>query len=261
VKSNRDLNRAVVSGGIFIIMMTGVAFVVGALSNVFFFNETGKIALVAAVGNDKIIPAFIKMFVPGWFGIVFFLALIAAAMSTLSSQFHAMGTAAGRDIYEKALRKKGNTIFITKTGILIAILLSVLLAFLANKLDASMQIIATGTALFMGLCAAAFLPAYVSALYIKKISKEAVVAGMITGFVVGVFWIFFIHEKEATSLQLCKLLFDKTSLVKDTGLAKLAMIDPVIIAFPASIIATIIGAFTTKSKLPEEHVDMCFKGI
>jgi SSS family solute:Na+ symporter len=179
-------------------------------------------------------------------------------MSTLSSQFHAMGTAAGRDFYEKALRKKGNSIFITKTGILIAILLGVLLAFLANKLDASMQIIATGTAMFMGLCAAAFLPAYVSALYIKKISTKAVIIGMITGFVVGVF---FIHEKEASSLQLCKLIFDKTSLVKETGLAKLAMVDPVIIAFPASILATIIGAFTTKSKIPKEHVDMCFKGI
>jgi solute:Na+ symporter, SSS family len=261
VKSNRDLNRAVVSGGIFIIMMTGVAFVVGSLSNVFFFNETGKIALVAAGGNDKIIPAFIKSFVPGWFGIVFFLALIAAAMSTLSSQFHAMGTAAGRDFYEKALQKKGNSIFITKTGILVAILLSVLLAFLANKLDASMQIIATGTALFFGLCAASFLPAYVSALYIKKISTKAVIIGMITGFVIGVIWIFFIHEKEASSLQLCKLLFDKTSLVKETGLAKLAMVDPVFIAFPASILATVIGAITTKNKLPKEHVDMCFKGI
>jgi len=32
VKSNRELNRAVASGGVFILMMTGVAFVVGALS-------------------------------------------------------------------------------------------------------------------------------------------------------------------------------------------------------------------------------------
>lgn len=261
VKNNRDLNRAVVSGGIFIIMMTGVAFIVGALSNVLFFNESGKIAIVAAGGNDKIIPAFIKQFVPGWFGIVFFLALIAAAMSTLSSQFHAMGTAAGRDIYEKALSKKGNTIFITKSGILLAIILSVLLAYLANKLDASMQIIATGTAMFMGLCAAAFLPAYVSALYIKKISTKAITIGMVTGFVIGIFWIFFIHEKEASSLQLCMALFNKTSIVKETGLAKLAMVDPIVIAFPASIIATVIGAFTTKVKLSEKHLKECFKGI
>jgi len=261
VKSNRDLNRAVVSGGIFILMMTGVAFVVGALSNVFFFNESGKIAIVAAGGNDKIIPAFIKLFVPGWFGILFFLALISAAMSTLSSQFHAMGTAAGRDVYEKTLGKKGNSIFITKTGILIGILLSVLIAFFANKLDANMQIIATGTAMFFGLCAASFLPAYVSALYIKKISTNAIIAGMITGFVVGIFWIFFIHEKEASSLQLCNLLFSKTSIVKDTALAKLAMVDPIVISLPSSIIATIIGAFVTKNQVSEEHLDKCFKGI
>jgi SSS family solute:Na+ symporter len=261
VKSNRELNRAVVSGGIFIIMMTGVAFVVGSLSNVLFFKETGKIALVAAGGNDKIIPSFIKMFVPSWFGIVFFLSLISAAMSTLSSQFHAMGTAVGRDIYEKALSKKGNSILITKTGILVAILLSVILAFLANKLDTSMQIIATGTAMFFGLCAASFLPAYISALYIKKISTKAVIAGMITGFVIGVFWIFFVHEKEASSLQLCMAIFNKTSIVKDTGLAKLAMVDPIIIALPASIIATVIGAFTSKVNLPKKHIDECFNGI
>jgi len=261
VKSNRDLNRAVVSGGVFIIMMTGVAFVVGALSNVLFFNETGKVALLAAGGNDKIIPAFIKTFVPGWFGILFFLALIAAAMSTLSSQFHAMGTAAGRDVFEKAMQKKGNSIFITKTGILLGILLSVFLAFLANKLDASMLIIATGTAMFMGLCAATFLPAYISALYIKKISKEAVIAGMITGFAAGVFWIFFVHEKEASSLQLCMALFNKTSIVKDTGLAKLAMVDPIIISLPASLIATLIGAFVKKSTLSEKHIKECFNGI
>jgi solute:Na+ symporter, SSS family len=261
VKSNRELNRAVVSGGIFILMMTGVAFVVGALSNVFFFNDTGNISIVAAGGNDKIIPAFIKQYVPGWFGVVFLLALLAAAMSTLSSQFHAMGTAIGRDVYEQTVKKKGNSIFITKTGILIAILFSVLLAYLANKLDASMQIIATGTALFFGLCAASFLPAYVAALYFKKISTKAVIGGIITGFVVAVICIFFVHEKQASSLQLCMLIFDKTSLVKDTALAKLAMVDPLIISLPASIIATTIGGLVSKSKLPEEHIEKCFKGV
>lgn len=261
VKSNRELNRAVLSGGVFIIMMTGVAFVIGSLSNLFFFNDSGKIAIVAAGGNDKIIPAFIKQFVPSWYGIIFFLALIAAAMSTLSSQYHAMGTAIGRDFYEKALNKKGNSIFMTKTGILIAILLSVILAYLANKLDASMLIIATGTALFFGLCAASFLPAYISALYIKNISTKAVIIGMVTGLVVGLIFIFFVHEKQASSLQLCNLIFGKTSIVKDTAMAKLALIDPIIIALPASTIATIIGAIFTKNKIEKEHIDLCFKGI
>jgi solute:Na+ symporter, SSS family len=261
VRSNREINRAVLSGGVFIIMMTGVAFIVGSLSNVFFFNASGKVAIVAAGGNDKIIPEFIKNFVPSWYGILFMLALVAAAMSTLSSQFHAMGTAAGRDIYEKSFGRKGNTIFITRGGILITILLSTSLAFLAGKLDTSIQIIATGTAMFFGLCAASFLPAYVSALYIKGISRKAIIWGMISGFVTGVFWIFFMHDKEATSLQLCKLLFDKTSLVKETGLAKLALVDPIIIAFPMSIIVTTVVGLTTKREFSDEHVSKCFEGI
>ncbi|HEY9123974.1 MAG TPA: sodium:solute symporter family protein [Bacteroidales bacterium] len=261
VKSNRELNRAVISGGIFIIMMTGVAFIVGALSNVFFFESTGKISVVAAGGNDKIIPVFIKQYLPTWYGAIFLLTLIAAAMSTLSSQFHAMGSAAGRDVYQKAFNKKGNPLFISRTGVLVGILISVVIAYFSGKLDVSMQIIATGTALFFGLCAASFLPAYVSALYIRKISTKAVISGMIAGFVVGVFWIFFIHEKEASSLQLCNLLFDKPSLVKETALAKLALVDPIIIALPVSTLVTAIVGVTAKSKLDEAHLDNCFKGI
>ena len=84
---------------------------------------------------------------------------------------------------------------------------------------------------------------------------------MVTGLVVGVIWIFFIHEKEASSLQLCMALFGKTSIVKDTMFAKLAMVDPIIVALPSSIIATIIGSFSTKNDIPKEHVDRCFNGI
>jgi SSS family solute:Na+ symporter len=68
VRSGRALNRAVLSGGIFILFMTGVAFTVGALSNVAFYDSTGQIAIKAAGANDSIIPTYIKTFLPGWFG-------------------------------------------------------------------------------------------------------------------------------------------------------------------------------------------------
>jgi SSS family solute:Na+ symporter len=68
VKSGKELNRAVLSGGVFILFMTGVAFTVGALSNVAFYNATGQIAIKAAGANDSIIPTFVKDFLPGWFG-------------------------------------------------------------------------------------------------------------------------------------------------------------------------------------------------
>jgi solute:Na+ symporter, SSS family len=265
VKSNRELNRAVLSGGIFILMMTGVAFAVGALSNVAFFDATGKIALVAAGANDKIIPEYIKLFLPAWFGSIFLITLLAAAMSTMSSQYHTMGAAIGRDFCEQSLGYKGNTIFITKLGILIAVLITAVLAYLTKYLDVSMAIIATGTALFFGLCAASFLPAYVGALYCRTLPRAAAISGMVGGFLVSAFWIFFVHEKESSSLQLCKLITGKNSVVLETGLASLKVVDPIFVALPASTLITLVvwaiyraGA---RHDIPKEHVNRAFAGI
>jgi len=261
VKSDKELNRAVVSGGVFILMMTGVAFIVGALSNVYFFKSTGKIALVAAGGNDKIIPEFIRNYIPEWFGAIFLVTLLAAAMSTLSSQFHAMGTAIGRDVYEKAFNRKGNTIYITRGGILVVIIISTLIAWLTSYLDVSMAIIATGTSLFFGLCAASFLPAYIGALYFKKLPRAAATWGIVCGFISSAFWIFFVHAKESSSLQLCKLITGKASIVDGTALSYFSMVDPLFIALPVSIIVTAILALVLKPDMDQKHVDRCFEGI
>lgn len=261
VKSGKELNRAVVSGGIFILMMTGVAFMVGALSNLFFFESTGKVALAAVGANDKIIPEFIKSFLPEWFGPLFLITLLAAAMSTLSSQFHTMGTALGRDVYEKSIGGKGNSMMFSKGGMLVGVVISTGIAWLASYLDASMAIIATGTSLFFGLCAASFLPAYIGALFVKKMPAAAAKWGMICGFASSFFWIFFIHEKESASLQLCRLLTGRTSLFKDTVLAPLAMVDPIFIALPVSLLVTFVLATVLKQDIESAHLDKCFMGI
>jgi len=261
VKSNRELNRAVVSGGIFILMMTGVAFMVGGLSNLFFFKETGKVALVAVGGNDRIIPEFIKAFVPEWFGPIFLVTLLAAAMSTLSSQFHTMGTALGRDVYEKSMGGKGSSMKLSKAGMLVGVILSTGVAWLTTYLDVSMAIIATGTSLFFGLCAASFLPAYIGALYVKRMPRAAAKWGMICGFISSFFWIFFIHKKESSSLQLCALLTGKPSLAEGTPLAYLSMVDPIFIALPVSIIVTAVLTVVLKPDIEIIHLEKCFKGI
>ncbi|MCX8038652.1 MAG: sodium:solute symporter family protein, partial [Candidatus Sumerlaeia bacterium] len=163
VKSNREINRGVFVGGVFILMMTGVAFTVGALSNVYFFRETGKVAVAAAGGNvDAIIPLYINKFMPKWFVAIFMLTLLSAAMSTLASQFHAMGTAVGRDIYERCTGRLGHgpaTVIITRLGTVVAILVTVTLGYQLPE-----SIIAQATAVFFGLCGAAFLPMYIGAL-------------------------------------------------------------------------------------------------
>ncbi len=244
VKSGRELNRAVVAGGLFICMMTGVAFTVGALSNVYFMKTVGKIALIAGEKKtDNIIPLFIDRAMPGWFTAFFFVTLLAAAMSTLSGQFHTMGTAFGRDVLEKGFGVKGkNPVAVNRMAMGVGIILSTLIAYaLPNFFAGGTAIIATGTAIFFGLCAAAFLPSYIGALYLKKTSKEAAIACFASGVAVSFFWLFFMHAKEAVPLGLCKALFGKPFLVPS-----LANVDPIIIALPVSTIVYFVTGMLTR---------------
>jgi solute:Na+ symporter, SSS family len=254
VKSNKELNRGVLIGGIFILMMTGVAFVVGALSNVFFYQTQGNISLNIAKGNaDSIIPIFINAATPEWFVYLFMLTLLAAAMSTSSSQFHAQGSAIGRDIYETLSRKKGGeSIFITRMGILAAVVIAVALGYILPE-----NIIARGTAIFFGLCAAAFLPMYTCALYWKGATRNGAIAGLITGTLVTVFWYLFIHKAEAVPLGICKMLLGRDVLITQMPWP---VVDPMMVALPLSLLVT-IGVSLMTEKMNEKTLEECFKGL
>lgn len=263
VRSNRELNRAVFIGGIFIMVVVGVSFIVGALSNVYFYYldpaTKGKIALLAAKKNvAEIIPLYISHAMPQWFTAIFMITLLSAAMSTLSSQFHAMGTSLGRDICEKAFGYTGNSVLITKGGILFAITLSYFLAWgLPYFFEGGTAIIARGTAIFFGICAAAFLPMYFGAIYWKKMTKTAAYASFITGTLVSLFWLCFVHAKESKPLMICKALFGVDSLAAGTSWA---IVDPIVIGLPASLIALLLfNKFGRPAT--DAHLQVCFKNI
>ncbi len=262
VKSNRELNRAVVSGGVFILFMTGVAFVVGALSNVFFYQDTGMTAMAAAGGSaDNIIPLFIKNYLPEWFGTIFLLTLLAAAMSTMGALFLTIGSSLGRDICEKGLGIKQKSVFITRIGIFVGIILSTLLAWLGNMANFDFGLIAQATAVFFGLCAATFLPSYIGAMYMKKASRVAAQASIVFGFITSFIWIFFIHAKNAKLIGLCKLLTGQDHLLAGTSLESLSLIDTIIITLPLSFIVFIVVNLLSRPKFDDGHLDKCYKSF
>lgn len=258
VKDNKQLNRAVLIGGIFILMMTGVAFLVGGLSNVFFFRTAGKIA-VASVANgnvDLIIPAFINAAMPPWFVYLFLITLLSAAMSTSSGQFHAMGTSFGRDVFSKTRysadykeEKSMKGVISTKIGVLIGIIFSFVLGYYLP-----ISIVARATSLFFGVCAATFLPMYILALFWKRANKAGALSGMITGIVTSVFWMFFVHEANSKMIGIVNLLTGKTTLLG----APWKNIDAIVIAFPLAFIVTLIVTACTRP-MPKELVDKAFK--
>jgi SSS family solute:Na+ symporter len=215
--------------------------------------------LAAGKNTDNIIPLFIKYAMPPWFTPLFMITLLAAAMSTLSSQFHTMGSTIGRDVYEKGFDNKGgNTVLITRIGMIISIVIALIIAwFLPKFLEKGSAIIAIGTAIFFALCAAAFLPMYFGALYSKSITKTAAISGFLTGTIVSFFWLIFVHSKESAPLKLCKFIFGTETLA---GTSNWQYVDALIIALPASIIVTIVVSFFTK-EADKNHLKKCFDGI
>lgn len=259
VKSDREINRAIPIGGVFILFMTGVAFVVGALSNVLFFNTQGQVAVAAAAGStDSIIPMFLDGFMPEWFVTVFLIILLAAGMSTISSQYHAIGTAVGRDIFKvKEGSSSGKGILISRIGVLVAIVLTIILSYvLPTVWDGAITI---ATSLFFGLCCAAFLPMYFGALYFKKMTRTAAISGMVAGFSSSLLWMMFVHAKESSLIKVCEWIFGVPTLAPAGS--NLDVVDPLIIALPIAIIATVIGQIISKKRLEAAHIDGCFHGM
>jgi SSS family solute:Na+ symporter len=259
VKSNRELNRAVAVGGFFILMMTGVAFTVGALSNVYFMNTQGKLSIeVAEKGNsDTIIPLYINSLMKGqeWFIYLFLLTLLAAAMSTLSSQIHTQGTALGRDIYETLNGKSKKTMVVTRLGVIAAIIMAVMLSF--NPADGT---IARGTAIFFGICAAAFLPMYTAALFWKRATKEGAIASLVVGALLSLFWMVFVHAAESKPLGIAKALTGKDTIIDKLGDIPLTVVDPIVVALPISVIVLVAVSLMTMPP-GKRHLEKCFKGV
>lgn len=209
-----------------------------------------SISIVVAKGNsDQIIPTYITAAMPKWFGLVFLLTLLAAAMSTLSSQFHTLGTAVGRDVYQQLFGRAGGpdrTILIVRTAILGGLLVAVGIGHFAR----GEYIIARATAIFFGMCAAAFLPALVGGLYWRRMTRAGAVASMLVGFAAALGWVTFVKTPECVAMGLVK-----ASLLE--AHPNWPVVDPVLIALPLSALTAWLVSLATQPP-PADHLARCF---
>src|SRR5574344_2833557 len=241
VKSGTELKRGVFIGSFFIFITVGAIYHAGALSNLYFMKTQGAVATDVVKDIDKIIPYFIEHAMPQWFSAIFMLCILSASMSTLSSQFHTMGSAIGSDVYGVYKKKdKFQHSIIIRLGVLVSIVLSYIICYMLPN-----DIIARGTSIFMGLCAVALLPAYFCALYWKGATKAGVKWSLWVGTIATVFCLVFIHEKESAALGICHALFGKDALI---DVYPIQVIDPILYALPLSVIAIIVVSLLTKKK-------------
>jgi SSS family solute:Na+ symporter len=223
-------------------MMTGVAFTVGALTNVWFQQTSGQIAVAAAGGNvDSIIPLYINQAMPDLFIVVFMLTLLSAAMSTLASLYHAMGSALVCDVWSRG-RACEHSVRSNQIGCVVMMVASVGLAFLMPE-----SIIARATAMFMGLCASAFLPIFAIAIMARRPDPIAAKASFIAGTFSWLFWTIFVHAAEAKPIGITQAVFGVPTLLG----APWNVIDPLVIALPLStLVIVMVQALRLSARMP-----------
>jgi SSS family solute:Na+ symporter len=225
-------------GCLFIFLTVGSIYHIGPLSNLFFLKTEGIVASEVINDIDKIIPLLIDKAMPDWFGAIFMLCILSASMSTLSAQFHTMGGAFGSDVFPKLGRKKAphSTIGV-RFGVLCSIIVSYIICYTLSD-----SIIARGTALFMGVCAATFLPAYFCTLYWKRVTRQGALASLFVGALASLFAMTFLHKAEAAPIGLCYAILGKDVLIE---VYPWFAIDPILFALPLSIFTIILVSICT----------------
>lgn len=238
---------------IFIFFMTGTAFLVGPLTNLYFYNTRGLISVAAMPGGniDLIIPTFISEIMPTWFLYLFLIALLSAAISTLSSLIHVQGTSLGKDILETLGVRQEDSTLMTRGGVLVAVLLAVILAYILPG-----SIIARATAFWFGICASGFLPVLVGALYWPRGTREGAVASVVSGFGISILGFVFLHAAESVPFGISRLLFGVDHLLPYPW----THVDPLIYALPVATVLYVAVSLATKP-LEEKHLAKVFEGF
>lgn len=255
-KSDRDLNKSLLVGSIFMIVIVGSAYTVGPLSNVYFFDTHGMIAseYVSSIGlgTDFIIPQFIlELFNDVTLGDVFvslfLLSLVCAAISTISALLHTIGAAGGYDLYTLYRNRKGTmsgdsqNVNLNRICIVVIMVLMVVYCYLMPK-----DIIAKATSVFMGMTAAALLPAYFHALYSNNPNRKAAIASISVGTISYLFLALFINSGTSIFLPVCKMITGDAVLFPDSVLAG---VDPLVISLPLSIIVMVASLFVFRTEI------------
>ncbi|MBR2254653.1 MAG: sodium:solute symporter family protein [Candidatus Methanomethylophilaceae archaeon] len=250
-KDDKTLDKSIIIGTVFIFVIVGAAYTCGSLSNVYFFNEYGQIAFQhVTLGVDFIIPTYITdLFSEVTFGDVFvslfLMSLLCASISTISALMHTIGAAGGFDLFSILKSRRENrdvdssSLNVNRIFTAIVMVLVVVYCYFMPS-----DIIAKATSLFMGMTAAALLPAYVHGLYSKEPSKKAAIWSISVGTLVYLFWALFISQSMSAFLPICKTITGSQVLF-DTSIR---FVDPLVVALPISILVMAVAVIVYKKR-------------
>ncbi|MHC4622381.1 MAG: sodium/proline symporter PutP [Planctomycetota bacterium] len=178
VKSVGKVGESMSIAIIWVFLSLGGAVVIGFIGIGMFDGLTGG-------EEEKVFIYMINEVMHPWLAGIMLAAILSAIMSTIDSQLLVSSSALTEDFYEKGIKRTASEKEIIVVGRTCVILISIIALVLAlNPNDTILGIVAYA----WGGFGAAFGPLVLFALFSRRTSWQAALAGMVTGTVVLVAW-------------------------------------------------------------------------
>ncbi|HUW20351.1 MAG TPA: sodium/proline symporter PutP [Sedimentisphaerales bacterium] len=178
VKSIKKLGESMTIAIIWVFFSLGGAVVIGLIGIGMFANLTDG-------EQEKVFIYMIGRVMHPWLAGIMLAAILSAIMSTIDSQLLVSSSALTEDFYQKAVKKNASQKQVIIVGRICVIIISAIALVLALTSDETILDIVAHA---WGGFGAAFGPAVLAALFSRRTSWQAVLAGMVTGTVVLAAW-------------------------------------------------------------------------
>jgi sodium/proline symporter len=160
------------------------AFIIGLVGYGVFSGNTDAM-VVLSNDAEKIMPMLARTLLPAWLAGIFISGAIAAMMSTADSQLLVTTSAISEDIYHKLIRNDASQDRLVAISRIATITIGIIAFFMAIS---SRDLVFTMVGFAWAGLGSSFGPPILLTLWWKRITKEGVLAGMITGAVTTVVW-------------------------------------------------------------------------
>lgn len=178
VKSLAELKRSKIIAIVWVFFSLLGAVLVGLLAIALFDDLSDG-------DHEKVLIYMIDLLFNPWIGGIMLAAIFSAIMSTIDSQLLVSSSALTEDFYQKAIKKDASAKQIMAVGRLCVIVIAVIALLLAlNPADTILGIVAYA----WGGFGAAFGPLVLFALFSRKTTWQATLAGLVAGTLVLIVW-------------------------------------------------------------------------
>ncbi len=180
VKTLKELNKSKMIAIVWVAISLFAAVAIG-LVGIGMFEALD----IAQKDHEKVFIHMIGQVMGPWLGGIMLAAILSAIMSTIDSQLLVSSSALTEDFYQKILKRNAKEKEVVLIGRLCVVIISLVALTLAlNPKDSILGIVSYA----WGGLGAAFGPLVLCALFCRRMTWQAALAGMVSGTVVLVWW-------------------------------------------------------------------------